>query len=62
MEENNELVNEQQKRERLNNTYLYLDSLSSFHQMYSGEYLDDVRKVGVTLRAKCNAGEVFSNE
>ena len=30
--------------------------------MYSSEYLEDVRKVGVTLHAKCNAGEVFSNE
>ncbi len=61
-EEDNQLMEAQQQQECLNSTYLYLESLSSFNQMHVAKYLDDVHKVWVMLRAKCNAGKVFSNK
>ena len=61
-EENNDRVKKQQRRETLKPSYLYLDSMSSFNQMFEDKHLLDVKEVGVTLRGKCNAGTIFSNE
>ncbi len=43
------LVAEQQKRERLNKGRIYLDSVSSFNQVFSAKHLTEVKKVGVSL-------------
>jgi hypothetical protein len=41
---------------------LYLDSTSSFHQVFTEEHLDNLRLVGTTLRAYCNAGTNFATK
>ncbi len=46
------LVAEQQKQEKLNEGRIYLDSMSSFNQVFITKHLSDVKKVGVTLQAK----------
>ncbi len=61
-EEDNKQVQQQQRRKTLKQSYLYLDSMSSFNQMFVDRHLDDVKEVGVTLRGKCNAGAIFSKE
>ncbi len=60
--EDNAQVKEQQRRETLKPSYLYLDSMSSFNQMFVEKHLNDVKEVGVTLCGKCNGGTVFSNK
>ena len=60
--DNNSRVQQQKNRETLKPSYLYLDSMSSFNQMFEDKHLEDVQEVGVTLRGKCNAGTIFSNE
>ena len=57
-----DLGRKQVVRETLKSNYFYLDSMSSFNQMFERNYLGTVNKVGVTLRGKCNAGVVSSNE
>ena len=41
---------------------MYLDSTSSFHQMFTDKHLLDVEKVAIRLRGECNAGTTHSNE
>ena len=55
-------INKHKQRETLKPTYLYLYLMSSFYQVFSDKYLEEVKQVGVTLHGKCNAGEVFSNK
>ena len=55
-------IEQHKQRETLKPTYLYLDSISSFYQVFSNKYLEKVKEMGVTLRGKCNAGMVFLNE
>ena len=61
-EDDNERVKQQQRRKTLKPSYLYLDSMSSFNQMFEDKHLVDVKEVGVMLRGKCNGGTVFSTE
>ncbi len=56
------IIEQHKQREILKPTYLYLDLISSFYQVFSDKYLEEVKEVGVTLHGKCNAGTVFSNE
>ena len=60
--EGHDAVQQHKQHKTLKPTYLYLDSMSSFYQVFSDKYLEEVKEVGVTLYGKCNAGEVFSNE
>ncbi len=60
--EDNAQVKQQQRRETLKPSYLYLDSMLSFNQMFVDKHLNDVKEVGVTLCGKCNAGTIFSKE
>ncbi len=41
---------------------LYLNSTSSFHQVFTEEHLDNLRLAGATLRANCNAGTNFATK
>jgi hypothetical protein len=41
---------------------LYLDSTSSFHQVFTEEHLDNLRLAGATLQADCNAGTNFATK
>jgi hypothetical protein len=41
---------------------LYLDSTSSFHQVFTEEHLDNLHLAGATLRANCNAGTNFATK
>ncbi len=43
------LVSKQQKQEKINKSRIYLDSKSSFNQVFTDKHLSEVRKVGVTL-------------
>ncbi len=62
-EENNKWVKQQQQRETLKPSYLYLDLMSSFDQIcFVDKHLEDVKEVGVTLCGKCNADTIFSKE
>ncbi len=56
------MINQHKQHETLKPTYLYLDSMSSFYQVFSDKYLEEVKEVGVTLCGKCNTGKVFSNK
>jgi hypothetical protein len=47
-------------RKTLDPQQLYLDSTSSFHQVFTEEDLDNLRLAGATLRADCNAGTNFA--
>ena len=51
------------KRERrtLNEEFMYLDSTSSFYQMFTDKHLLDVEKVAIRLRGECNASTTNSN-
>ena len=42
--------------------WLYLNSTSSFHQVFTEEHLDNLCLAGATLRADCNAGTNFATE
>jgi hypothetical protein len=49
-------------RKTLNPHRLYLDSTSSFHQVFSDKHLDHLKTVGVTLCTNCTAGTNFATE
>jgi hypothetical protein len=49
-------------RKTLNPQRLYLDSTSSFHQVFTEEHLDNLRFAGATLCANCNAGTNFATK
>jgi hypothetical protein len=49
-------------RKTLDPHWLYLNSTSSFHQVFTEEHLDNLRLAGATLRANCNAGTNFATE
>ena len=59
---NNPRLHYQDERKQLNPDHLYLDSTSSFHQMFDVSHLDDVRKVSTILRVSCNVNTTFSDE
>ena len=46
----------------LNPNYFYLDSGSSFYQIFSEELIKDLEKVSITLRAGCNPGSSYSDK
>ena len=50
------------KRKTLDPNKLYLDSTSSFHQMFTKQHLEDIKKSDVTLRGHYNAGTSFSDK
>ena len=56
------IVKEPVCRETLTPTYLYLDSLSSYHQVFMREHLKHVKQVGVTLRGMYNAGVIHDDK
>ena len=60
--EGNSMLKAQRARKTLKPSYIYLDSTSSFHQMFWANYMKDVRQVDVALRGKCNGGESHSDE
>ena len=49
------------KGSTLNPTYLYLDSMPSYNQASKESYLEQVQKIGVNLRDKCNTGDVYGD-
>jgi hypothetical protein len=49
-------------RKTVNPHCLYLDSTSSFHQVFTKEHLNHLKLAGVTLRVDCNAGMNFAME
>jgi hypothetical protein len=49
-------------RKTLDPQRLYLDSTSSFHQVFTEEHLDNLRLAGATLRANCNASTHFATK
>ncbi len=49
-------------RKTLDLQRLYLNSTSSFHQIFTEEHLDNLRLAGATLRANCNAGNNFATK
>ena len=49
-------------RNTLDPHWLYHDSTSSFHQVYTEEHVDNLRLAGATLRADCNAGTNFATK
>ncbi len=50
--EGHNAVQQHKQRETLKPTYLYLDSMSSFDQVFSDKYLEEVKQVGITLHCK----------
>jgi hypothetical protein len=42
--------------------WLYLDSMSSFHQVFMEEHLDNLWLASAALRANCNAGTNFATK
>ena len=50
------------ERQTLNEDFMYLDSTSSFHQMFTDKHLLDMEKVAIRLRGEYNAGMTHSNE
>jgi hypothetical protein len=49
-------------RKTLDQPWLYLDSTSSFPQVFTEEHLDNLRLDGATLRADCKAGTNFATK
>ena len=49
-------------RKTLKEHFVYLDSTSSFNQVFKEEHLDEVKKVSTSLRAHCNAGTSHADE
>ncbi len=47
-------------RKTLDPCELYLDSTSSFHQVFTKEHLDNLWFAGGALRVSCNAGTNFA--
>ena len=60
--EDTPILKEQRARETLKPSYIYLDSTSSFHQMFRAKYMTDIHQVNIALRGKCNGGESHSDE
>ena len=60
----NELTNPRviATRNTLDPHRLYLNSTSSFHQVFTEEHLDNLRLAGATLRATCNTGANFATK
>ena len=58
----NPLLQAQVDHEQLNPDRLYLESTSSFHQMFDAKNLDGVKTVNTILRGGCNIGTTLSNE
>ena len=58
----NPRVVKERERQTLNEDFMYLDSTSSFHHMFTDKHLLDVEKVAIRLRGECNAGTTHSNE
>ena len=56
------ILQAQVEREQINLDQLYLDSTSSFHQMFNSKHLDGVKNVSTVLYGSCNVGTTFSNE
>jgi hypothetical protein len=46
----------------LDPSLLYLDSRSSFHQVFMEEHLDNLRLASATLRANCNDGTNYATK
>jgi len=51
-QEENSLLKAQRACENLKPSYIYLDSTSSFHQMFRANYMTDVHQIDVALRKK----------
>ena len=49
-------------RNTLNEYFVYLNSTSSFNQVFKEEYLDEIKKVSTSLCAHCNAGTSHADE
>jgi hypothetical protein len=49
-------------RKTLDPHQLYLNSTSSFHQVFTEEHLDNLQFAGTTLHADCNAGTNFATK
>jgi len=49
-------------RKTLNPQMLYLDSTSSFHQVFTEEHLDNLQPAGTTLRTDCNASTNYATK
>ena len=47
--EDSPILKEQRARETLKPSYIYLDSTSSFHQMFRAKYMTDVHQVDIAL-------------
>ncbi len=58
----NSMLKAQQAHKTLNPSYIYLNSTSSFRQMFRAKYMTDVCQADVALRGKCNGGESHSDE
>ena len=52
----------ERERQTQNEDFMYLDSTSSFHRIFTDKHLLDVEKVAIRLRGECNAGTTHSNE
>ena len=50
------------QRRMLNPHYLSLDSCSAFNQLFTENYITDLERVRILLRAGCNAGTSTSDE
>ena len=56
-ETNNKMIQEQRARGTLKPSYIYLDPISFFHQMFGANYMSDVMQVKVALHRKYNTEE-----
>jgi hypothetical protein len=61
-QEDGPMLNDQQACKTLKPSYIYLDSTSSFHQMFRAKYMTDVHQVDIALQGKCNGGKSHSDE
>ena len=61
-EGDNKRVAKQRAQEILKPSCIYLDSMSSFYQMFCTTYMTDVRQGGLVLHRKYNGNEPHSNE
>ena len=48
-------------QETLHEDRCYLDSYSSFHQVFTRKYLSDITRMMTRLKGNCNAGTTYSN-
>ena len=49
------------QRQTLNPHYLYLDSCSTFKQVFTANHISDLERVRISLRAGCNTGTSTSD-